>query len=167
MMNLRRSLVDRMAQAFHATGGDIRHVVRASGHIRWSFGHRKTCEPKSSRHWNLAISSLRILDAELRFPERVIRWVAKMGQPIYAYQAPTGYPDRGEVWINTGSLLNRMNYGLNLLNGKIGGIGIDVAALNEGREPESLLAALETYGKPAAARARFTADNRCTDAGHF
>lgn len=140
-----RELIDRMAQTYHATGGDIRQVMRVLVYSP-EFWAAENLRAKIKSPFELAISSLRILDAELRFPERVIRWVAKMGQPMYAYQAPTGYPDRGEVWINTGSLLNRMNYGLNLLNGKIGGIGINVAALNENREPESLLAALETYG---------------------
>ena len=60
-----------------------------------------------------------------------------MGQPLYAYQAPTGYPDRAEAWVNTGSLLSRMNFGLQLAAGRVRGVDFDFASLNGGREPES------------------------------
>jgi hypothetical protein len=68
-----------------------------------------------------------------------------MGQPLYAYQAPTGYPDRAEAWVNTGSLLNRMNFGLQLAAGRVRGVDLDLQALDGGREPESREAALKTY----------------------
>ena len=68
-----------------------------------------------------------------------------MGQPLYAYQAPTGYPDRAEAWVNTGSLLNRMNFGLQLAAGRVKGVDLDLTALDGGREPESREAALRTY----------------------
>jgi hypothetical protein len=70
-----------------------------------------------------------------------------MGERKYYYQAPTGYPDRGSYWINTGSLLNRMNFGLALAGGRVPGIRIDLLALNSGHEPESAEAALAIYGR--------------------
>jgi hypothetical protein len=68
-----------------------------------------------------------------------------MGQPLYAYQAPTGYPDRAEAWVNTGSLLNRMNFGLQLAANRVKGVSLDLPALNGGHEPESREQALKTY----------------------
>jgi hypothetical protein len=68
-----------------------------------------------------------------------------MGQPLYAYQAPTGYPDRAEAWVSTGSLLTRMNFGLNLATGRVAGVTLDLASLAGHREPESLEQALGTY----------------------
>jgi hypothetical protein len=70
-----------------------------------------------------------------------------MGEKVYYYQAPTGFPDKGEYWINTGALLNRMNFGLALASGRIPGVRIDLAALNNHHEPESAQAALVTYSK--------------------
>jgi NaMN:DMB phosphoribosyltransferase len=70
-----------------------------------------------------------------------------MGEKKYYYQAPTGYPDKGAYWINTGSLLNRMNFGLALAAGRIPGVSVDLLALNSGHEPESAQAALLIYGK--------------------
>jgi hypothetical protein len=66
---------------------------------------------------------------------------------MYYYQAPTGFPDRGQYWINTGSLLNRMNFGLALASGRIPGVKVNLAGLNQNHEPESADAALLIYSK--------------------
>jgi hypothetical protein len=70
-----------------------------------------------------------------------------MGQRFYYYQAPTGFPDRATYWINTGSLLNRMNFGLAFATEKIPGVKINLAALNDNHEPESAEAALAIYSR--------------------
>jgi len=66
---------------------------------------------------------------------------------MYFYQAPTGFPDKGQYWINTGSLLNRMNFGLALASQRIPGVRVNLLELNRNREPESSEAALHTYSK--------------------
>src|SRR4030095_14050485 len=48
------------------------------------------------------------------------------GQPLYLYQAPTGYPDRADQWVNTGSLLERLNFGVELTTNKLRGAAFDV-----------------------------------------
>jgi hypothetical protein len=68
-----------------------------------------------------------------------------MGQPLYAYSAPTGYPERAEAWVNGAALLNRMNFGVALAGGQVEGVRVDLEALNGGKMPESREAALETY----------------------
>jgi hypothetical protein len=45
---------------------------------------------------------------------------------MYYYQAPTGFPDKGAYWINAGSLLNRMNFGLALAEGQVPGVKVDL-----------------------------------------
>jgi hypothetical protein len=70
-----------------------------------------------------------------------------MGQQIYFYQAPTGFPDRDQYWINTGALLNRMNFGLALADGRIPGVSFDLLALNKNHEPGDANEALVTYTK--------------------
>ena len=49
-----------------------------------------------------------------------------MGEPLYMYQAPTGYPDTAEDWVNTGSLLERLNFGLALASNRIPGTRVDL-----------------------------------------
>ena len=75
------------------------------------------------------------------------QWISKMGQKLYYYQAPTGFPDKAPYWINNGSLLNRMNFGLAFAGQKIPGISFNLAAINNNHEPESAEAALATYCK--------------------
>ncbi|MFW2478048.1 MAG: DUF1800 family protein, partial [Sediminibacterium sp.] len=74
-------------------------------------------------------------------------WCTKMGQRFYYYQAPTGFPDRANFWINSGALLNRMNFGLALATQKIPGVRLNLLALNENHEPESADQALRIYSK--------------------
>ena len=70
----------------------------------------------------------------------------RLGEPLhFTARPPTGYPDRAAAWVNTGSLLNRMNFGLQLATGRVAGLELDLAALNHNREPESLGDALRTY----------------------
>jgi hypothetical protein len=53
-----------------------------------------------------------------------------MGEPLYQYQAPTGYPDTAEHWVNTGALLERMNFALALVGGRINGTRVDLTRFN-------------------------------------
>lgn len=140
------SLVDRMAKTFADKKGDLKQVLitLASSPEFWS---KEALREKTKSPFELAISSVRSLDATVRMPFQLNNWITKMGQKIYFYQAPTGYPDRGQYWINTGSLLNRMNFGLALATQKIPGITFNLASLNHNREPESAEAALNVYSK--------------------
>jgi hypothetical protein len=95
--------------------------------------------------FELAVSAVRASGAHIENPRPIASWVSRMGQPLYSYQAPTGYPDRADSWVNTGSLLNRMNFGLQLAAQRIAGVEIDLPGLHDGREPESREEALSIY----------------------
>lgn len=138
------ALVDRLAATFTASRGDLERVLRAlvESPEFWDAAHRGQ---KIKSPFEVAVSALRALDATVDNPFPTLEWVSRMGQVIYAYQAPTGFPDRADFWVNTGALLSRMNYGLDLAAGRIGGVRFDLAALNDHREPESAAAALATY----------------------
>lgn len=139
-----KSLVDKMARTFTKTGGDIREVMitMATAPEFWT---REALREKTKSPFELAISAVRSLNAEISQPYQLYNWINKMGQRMYYYQAPTGFPDKGQYWINTGSLLNRMNFGLALATQRIPGIKINLAALNNNHEPESAEAALLIY----------------------
>lgn len=141
-----QSLLNKMAQSFTEHDGDIKQVMitMVSSPEFWS---AKTLREKTKSPFELAISSVRSLNAKIQQPYQIFLWVTKMGQKMYFYQAPTGFPDKAQYWINTGALLNRMNFGLALATQRIPGISFDLAALNNHHEPESAQAALVTYGK--------------------
>jgi len=55
--------------------------------------------------------------------------ILRMGQPLFQYPAPTGYPDRAGSWINSGTLLARMNFSMALAANRIRGTQLDLQAL--------------------------------------
>jgi uncharacterized protein (DUF1800 family) len=42
-----------------------------------------------------------------------------MGQPLYQYQAPTGFPDRADFWTSDGALIARLNFAVTLTSGRL------------------------------------------------
>jgi len=141
-----QSLLDRMAKTFREKNGDIKEVLTTmvSSPEFWA---APAVREKTKSPFELAISTVRSLHANITLPYQLYTWITKMGQKFYYYQAPTGFPDKGQYWINTGSLLNRMNFGLAIASQRIPGISFNLAALNNNHEPESAAAGLVTYGK--------------------
>lgn len=139
------SLVNKMMQTFTRTNGDIKAVLitMTTASEFWS---ETALREKIKSPFELMISTVRATGASIRAPLQLYRWCTKMGEDIYHYQAPTGFPDRGRYWINTGSLLYRMNFGLAFANGQIPGVSFNIYALNNKHEPESAEAALKTFG---------------------
>jgi uncharacterized protein (DUF1800 family) len=141
-----QSLIDQMAKTFLRTNGDIKSVLLTMV-CAPEFWSADTLREKTKSPFELAISAVRCLDAKIAQPYQLYTWINKMGQQMYYYQAPTGFPDRGQYWINTGSLLNRMNFGLALASKRIPGITFNLATINNNHEPESAEAALLIYSR--------------------
>lgn len=141
-----QSLIDKMAKTFMDKDGDIKQVLITMVGAP-EFWAKEALREKTKSPFEVAISAIRATDAQVVAPFQVYQWVNKMGQQVYNYQAPTGFPDRGQYWINTGSLLNRMNFGLAFASGRITGIKTDLLALNNHHEPESPEDALRKYTK--------------------
>ena len=63
-----------------------------------------------------------------------------MGQPLYQYQAPTGYPDRASQWMTSGSLVERLNFGVALSANRIPGTSVDLSRFADGStQPENVV----------------------------
>jgi hypothetical protein len=50
--------------------------------------------------------------------------IAALGQPLYLHQTPNGYPETGEPWINTGTILSRINFAMALAAGRVPGVSL-------------------------------------------
>ena len=120
-----QALVDRVASVYTKTDGDIREMLRA---IITSpeFNSKEAHRAKIKSPFELAVSAVRALGADVAVPLQTAQFISKMGEPLYLYQAPTGYPDRADQWVNTGSLLERLNFGLALTTNKVRGASFDV-----------------------------------------
>ncbi len=119
------ALVSRIANAFTKSDGDIREILR-SIFTAPEFIAPDTYRAKIKTPFELAISSVRTLGGETNGGPAFHQWISKMGEPIYGYQAPTGYPDTAEDWVNTGALLERLNFGLALANNRIPGTRVNL-----------------------------------------
>jgi uncharacterized protein (DUF1800 family) len=120
------ALVDRVAQTFLKTDGDIREVLKA---IFFSpeFNSADAYRAKVKRPFELAISAVRTLGADTNGGPQMHQWIARMGQPLYGFQTPNGYSDVAENWVNTGALLERMNFALSLASNRIPGTRVDLS----------------------------------------
>ncbi len=140
------SLIDKMAKTYKQKDGDIKQILLTMVSSS-EFWNEAALRAKTKSPFELAISSVRALNAKVDQPYQLFNWVNRMGQQLYSYQAPTGFPDKGQYWINTGALLNRMNFGLALADKRIPGTTFDLLALNKNHEPESAESALIAFSK--------------------
>jgi len=138
------ALVQRMAKTFIKEDGDIRKVLitMVSSPEFWS---KDAVREKTKSPFEVVASSVRVLNATITDPGQLIASCTRMGEKNYFYEAPTGFPDRATYWINTGSLLTRMNFALEIATNKIQGVRFDALQLNTNHEPESASDALKIY----------------------
>ncbi len=122
------SLVNRMAETFKSSDGDIRAVLKT---MIWSpeFWSRDAYRAKIKTPFELVVSAARATGSDVDTPLPLVQWIGRIGEPLYQCQPPTGYADKAEAWVNTGALLNRLNYSLALAGNKMRGTRTDVAAL--------------------------------------
>jgi uncharacterized protein (DUF1800 family) len=114
------SLVDRAAATFRRTDGDIREVVRTIVTSE-EFFSTAAYRAKVKSPFELVVSALRTVNATPDMTPRSAQVVARLGQPLFLHQAPNGWPERGDAWINTGAILNRINFGLAMAGGAMPG----------------------------------------------
>ena len=112
------SLVERAAETYRRTDGDIREVVRTIITSQEFFASA-SYRAKVKSPFELVVSALRAMNAAPDMTIRSAQVVARLGQPLFLHQAPNGWPERGDAWINTGSILNRINFGLAVAGGAI------------------------------------------------
>jgi uncharacterized protein (DUF1800 family) len=118
------ALVDEAAAVFMKTDGDIREVVRTIVTSN-EFFSRQAFRGKVKSPFEVVVSAMRALNAEPDPTPRTALAVAYLGQPIYGHQAPNGYPETGEAWMNTGAILNRINFGMAVAANRLPGVSID------------------------------------------
>ena len=69
---------------------------------------------------------MRTIGADTNSSPAVLAMLNKLGEVPYGYQAPTGYPDMAEDWVNTGALLERLNFAVALASNQIPGTRVDL-----------------------------------------
>jgi uncharacterized protein (DUF1800 family) len=118
------ALVDRAAEAFRRTDGDIREVLRTivtSPEMRAP----EARAAKVKTPFELVVSALRASGAHISDARGLGRYLEGMGMPLYLQQPPTGYKDTAAAWVSTSGLLARLNFALDLAGNRIQGIEVE------------------------------------------
>jgi len=136
------ALVERMAKSFESSGGDIRAVLKTMV-FSPEFWSKDAYRAKVKTPFELVASTARALNAEVTITLPLTQWVSRMGEPLYLCQPPTGYSDKSETWVNTGALLNRLNFSLAFAGDRMGGATVDLKSMlgdDAARDPNAALA---------------------------
>ncbi|GAA3765023.1 DUF1800 domain-containing protein [Terriglobus aquaticus] len=122
------ALVDRMAQTFLKSNGDIRAVLRTMVHAP-EFLAPQTVNAKIKTPLEYVVSAVRASGANVGNPVPLAQSLERLGMPLYGCQPPTGYKWDAETWLNSAALVTRMNFALLLAANKINGTTVDTGTL--------------------------------------
>jgi uncharacterized protein (DUF1800 family) len=123
-----QGLVDRVADVFLETGGDIPSLL---GEIFLSqeFSRRKYQRVKVKTPLRCVVSALRVAGSEVIDPLPLLRPFSGLGQPLFQCQPPTGYPDTAEAVAGAGTFLSEGAFTRGLAYNRVPGISTDIEAL--------------------------------------
>ena len=123
------ALVERVAATFMKSDGDIHETLKTIFFSK-EFNSPEAYRAKIKRPFELVVSAIRTLGADTNGGPGTHQWIERLGEPLYGFQTPNGYSDAAESWVNTGGLLERMNFGLALANNRVQGTRVNLSKAN-------------------------------------
>ena len=114
------SIVSKAAETFRRSDGDIPAVLRTIIDSP-EFFSADAYRAKVKKPLEFVASALRMTGAETQITHQLVRYLARMGEPLFLAQPPTGFPDNGKSWISPDMLLTRMNFVTDLVSNRLPG----------------------------------------------
>jgi uncharacterized protein (DUF1800 family) len=149
------SVVEQAAAAFRRSDGDIRAVIRAIIEAP-EFFSPAVYRAKIKKPLEFVASALRVTEAETRVTPPLLRYLARMGEPLFLAQPPTGYPDFASSWISPDMLLTRMNFAAELITNRINGARVGDETVNNPQPIIRLIASDSLSAEIQAAMSELT-----------
>jgi uncharacterized protein (DUF1800 family) len=118
------ALIEHMARTFTKTDGDLRAVLLTMFTSR-EFFSQAAWQSKIKSPLEMVVSAARALNANPTDSFMLVQRVADMGEPLYSKEAPNGYKDTAEAWLNTASVMARIEFARALVNGQVPGVQFD------------------------------------------
>lgn len=143
-----QSLVDRMAQTFTRTDGDLRAVLQTL-FTSTEFFSEGAWLAKVKSPFEMVVSAVRATGSETSDAFNLVQRVTDLGQPAYNKLEPTGYPNTGDLWLSTTGALGRMNFANALTAGQVPGVTWEATRFT-GKEP--IVIARELLGRDPSAQ---------------
>ena len=122
-----QALVERMAQTFTRTDGDLRAVLETM-FTSPEFFSEGAWLAKVKSPLELVVSAVRAAGGDVTDTYSLVQKVSDLGEPLYGKLEPTGYPNTGDMWLSTAGIMGRMNFGAALASGLAPGVKLDNAA---------------------------------------
>ena len=116
-------LVRHVSDVFMKTDGDIREMMTVIITSR-EFNSPETAGAKTKTPLEYVASAIRSLDGQTDGSRQVAQAIGRMGEALYQCQPPAGYPDRGDHWMSSGAVLERLNFAVALTANKIPGTSV-------------------------------------------
>jgi uncharacterized protein (DUF1800 family) len=144
-------IVQKGAAAFTQSKGDIKTTLEAILH---SDEFRQSAGQKVKRPFEFGASALRILDADVTLDKRLLRVFNLLGQPLFMWAFPNGYPDVKSAWDSTNLILNRWNFANALATNSLPGVRVDMQSrFADNRSMDALAMQLLSAPLPPAVKA--------------
>ena len=110
------ALVDRLAQRFLASDGDLRAVMQA---LVDSPEFRDPKPTKFKTPYQYIVSAVRATGIVTTNVRPLLATLSQLGQPLYGCQTPDGYHDTEADWLNPNAITQRVNFATALASGKL------------------------------------------------
>jgi len=120
------TLVDKMVKRFRETDGDLREVMRAMIDSP-EFWDPANFRSKVKSPLEMIASAVRAVGGDVDFAQSLTGQLNQLGEPLYRKLEPTGYSNLSSEWMNSASLLARMNFAISLARSKVPGVKVDAA----------------------------------------
>ncbi len=110
------ALVDRLAQRFLDTDGDLRAVMQA---LVDSPDFRDPRPVKFKSPYQYVMSAVRASGIVTSNVKPLMAVLSQLGEPLYGCQTPDGFHDTEADWLNPNAITQRVNFATALASGKL------------------------------------------------
>jgi uncharacterized protein (DUF1800 family) len=112
------ALVERLAQRFQQTDGDIREVLNTLFHSP-EFWDMKNYNAKFKTPYQYVISSVRATGVEVHNFRPIYGMLQQLGMPLYGCLTPDGYKNTQDAWLNPDAMTRRLSFATALASGRL------------------------------------------------
>lgn len=116
-------LTDKLTKVYISSAGNIPTLMRTMLEAE-EFWDPKHVYSKVKTPFEYVASALRFNEAEISSEQEALQWIIRMGEPIYGYQVPTGFPDNRTYWTSGTGLINRIKFAHALTSNNIDGVSL-------------------------------------------
>jgi uncharacterized protein (DUF1800 family) len=155
------AVVEKAANAFLRSGSDIRATLRPI--LLDALPDPAQNQPILKRPLDMVVSAARALAADTDGGANLQRYLVDMGQPLYQWPMPDGFPEKFTAW--TGGLLPRWNFAMALTGNAIAGTTVDLNAPLKAAKAHSDSAILDVLLETVYGRSHDAADLRAVRTG--